>query len=86
MNFIIPLDLLYLVYVCLCLGLRLLMSNLSNVAIFFFNRHQQYTKKIMHEESKCFPNSKSSAAGHCLAFAYFFANFGLVLLEKCCLY
>ena len=33
------------------------------------------------EESKLFSNSKSSVSGCCFAFAYFFANFNLVLLN-----
>ena len=41
-----------------------------------------FSNDNINEESKWFTNRKSSASGYCLAFAYFFANFNLVLLIR----
>ena len=37
---------------------------------------------IVDEEFEYFPNSKTSASGWCLAFAWFFANFSLAMIIK----
>ena len=39
----------------------------------------------MNEESKQFSKSTSTASGCCLAFGWFFTNFSVALLTKCCL-
>ena len=93
-NIIILRLILHLEYLWPCPGLGLFMSYLYNLFFIFslifivinhitsFKQTYLFLDDIVNEESKKISNSKNSAWGCCLAFAWFFANFSLTLLIK----
>ena len=78
----------YLAYLRLFLGLGLFMSYLCDLLFIFsillivINHMTSFLDDSEDDVNEEFSNSKSSVSGCCLAVAWFFTNFGLMLLIK----